>query len=100
MRKPRIFIASSGKAKGGAIDLRDQLKATSLFSDVYLWSDVFPLQGEVTIGILRRYAEECDFFAGFFTEDDVVVRRATNFALLAITVSSRLACSSARWAST
>ncbi|HLH42176.1 MAG TPA: TIR domain-containing protein [Bryobacteraceae bacterium] len=79
MRKPRIFIASSGKAKGGAIDLRDQLKATSLFSDVYLWSDVFPLQGEVTIGILRRYAEECDFFAGFFTEDDVVVKEGDEF---------------------
>lgn len=74
MNGPTIFIASSGKAKGRAKDLRNRLNQSESFRHVNLWSDVFPEQGSVTIEALGQFAKGSDFFAGLFTGDDVLVR--------------------------
>jgi hypothetical protein len=90
MNGPTIFIASSGKAKGRAKDLRNRLNRSESFRHVNLWSDVFPDQGSVTIEALGQFARESDFFAGLFTGDDVLVREAMKTVFRAIIASSKL----------
>jgi CRP/FNR family transcriptional regulator, cyclic AMP receptor protein len=71
MDKPKIFIASSSRAKQLAEVLASYLEEKKVVS-VQRWYKKTFLPGASTLDSLRNQAKECDFIAVLLTEDDVL----------------------------
>jgi hypothetical protein len=71
MRKPHIFIASSGRAIPVAHRLQKLLKESTRFDQVWLWSEgAGDWLGQTITQILQDNAIKCDFAAVVLTGDD------------------------------
>lgn len=80
MRKPNIFIASSGRIKKLAEGLKQELEGSQLFSRVLLWSDETKRNtGKTITEFLKESAKESDFVAVFLAKDDAISRNGVEF---------------------
>jgi hypothetical protein len=76
IRKPSIFIASSGKSEPLARELVDRLGQKDQFLKIILWTDDARENPGTTISKrLKEGAEQCDYAAVFLTKDDVTLKK-------------------------
>jgi hypothetical protein len=76
MKKPSMFIVSSGRAATLATQLQRELQLSRKFLDVGFWKeDAEKNPGTTITQRLERRASSCDFVAVLLTQDDIATKK-------------------------